>query len=51
MMFFLFEIKIATLEDSLCCFHACMYYNLNWFISSSPLYSSLVPFPWWLQSV
>jgi hypothetical protein len=29
------------------CFHAYMYYNPNWFISSNPLHSSLVSFPWW----
>jgi hypothetical protein len=38
-----FEIKIATQGVSLCCFHAYIYYNQNWFISSSLLLSSLVP--------
>jgi hypothetical protein len=28
-----------------------IYYNPNWFISSSPLHSCLVPFPWWPQPV
>jgi hypothetical protein len=30
----------------LCCLHAYTYYNSNWFISTIPLHSSLVPFPW-----
>jgi hypothetical protein len=29
----------------LCYFHALVYYNPNWFISSRLLKSSLVPFP------
>jgi hypothetical protein len=38
---------VATQGDSLCCFHAFMYYNPNWFNSTSLLHSSLVHFPWW----
>jgi hypothetical protein len=35
--------------DSLCCFHAYVYYSHNWFISTSLLHSSLVPYPRWPQ--
>jgi hypothetical protein len=28
-----------------------MYYNLSWFIPSSPLLSTLLPFLWWFQQV
>jgi hypothetical protein len=44
-VFLLVEIKIATQGDSLCCFHAHVYYNPTWFISTRPLHYSLVPFP------
>jgi hypothetical protein len=43
--------KIATQGVSLWHFHVNMYYNLNWFISSIFLLSTLVPFLWWLQQV
>jgi hypothetical protein len=33
------------------CFHACMYYNSNWFASPSPLQYSLVHYPSWPQPV
>jgi hypothetical protein len=32
-------------------FHVYMYYNPNWFISSSFLFSTLVPFLWWFCQV
>jgi hypothetical protein len=40
-----FKMKIAIQGDSLCCFHAYVYYNPNWFISTRPLHYFLVPFP------
>jgi hypothetical protein len=46
-----FEIRVATQGVSLCYVRAHMYYNPNWFISSIPLHSSLVPFLWWSQPV
>jgi hypothetical protein len=47
----LFEIKIAIQGDFLCCFHAYIHYNPNWFISSNSLHFTLVSFPWWSQPV
>jgi hypothetical protein len=44
-------LKIAIQGVYLWCFHACMYYNLNWLISSIFLPSTLVPFLWWFQQV
>jgi hypothetical protein len=44
--FYQFEIRIAMLGVSMCYFHAFIYYNPNWFISSNSLHSSLVPFQW-----
>jgi hypothetical protein len=43
----LFEIKVATQWY----FHVYMYYNDNWFISSTFLHSTLVPFLWQFQPV
>jgi hypothetical protein len=43
--------KIAMQGVSLWHFHVCMYYNLNWFISSIFLLSPLVPFLTWFQQV
>jgi hypothetical protein len=45
MVFSLVWDKDSYTECFLCCFHTYMYYKPNWFISTSPLYSSLVPFP------
>jgi hypothetical protein len=39
--------KITIQGVSLWHFHVYMYYNLNWFISSIFLLSTLVPFLWW----
>jgi hypothetical protein len=41
--------KIAIQRDSLYCFHAHVYYNLHWFISTRPLHYFLVPFPYGIQ--
>jgi hypothetical protein len=41
--------KIATQGVSLWHFHEYMYYSLIWFISSTFLLSSLVPFLWLFQ--
>jgi hypothetical protein len=43
--------NIATQGVSLWHFHIYMYYNLNWFIPSIFLLSTLVLFLWWLQQV
>jgi hypothetical protein len=43
MVFLLVWDRIAIQGDSLCCFHAHMYYNTNWFISTRPLHYCLVP--------
>jgi hypothetical protein len=40
------EIRIAIKRDSQHCFNAQMYYNLNWSISTRPLYYLLVTFPY-----
>jgi hypothetical protein len=45
------EIKIVIQGISLCCFHAYMCYNPNWFISLVLFTSFLVLFPWWPQPV
>jgi hypothetical protein len=42
--------KIAT-QGVLWLFHVYMYYNLNCFISSIFLPSTLVPFLWWSHQV
>jgi hypothetical protein len=34
---------IGRLEDYMCCFHACMYYNPYCFISTRPLHYPPVP--------
>jgi hypothetical protein len=49
--FSLFEIKVTTQRVSLWYFHVYMYFNPNWFISSSFLHSALVPFLGWFQLV
>jgi hypothetical protein len=41
----------VTQGFSLWYFHEYMFYNLNWFISSIFLLSTLVPFLWWFQQV
>jgi hypothetical protein len=43
--------KIATPGVSLWYFHVYMYYNLNWFISSIFLLSTLVLFLWFKNSI
>jgi hypothetical protein len=40
-----FEMKIAIQGESLCCFHAHVHYNPNWFICIRSLHYFLVPFP------
>jgi hypothetical protein len=44
-MFFYYEVNMETQGISFCCFHVYMYYNPNWFISSSPLHSPPSPLP------
>jgi hypothetical protein len=44
MTFLSFEIKRAIQGNSLYCFHAYMYYNPNWLVSTRPLHYFLVPF-------
>jgi hypothetical protein len=51
MIFLLVWGKDDTDGVSLCCFHPYMYYNLDWFVSSLTLHSSLVHFPWWPRLV
>jgi hypothetical protein len=41
--------KIAILRVSLWHFHVYVYYNPNCFIFSIFLFSTLVPFLWWVQ--
>jgi hypothetical protein len=43
--------KIAIQGVLLWHIHVCMYYNLNWFILSIFLLSTLVPFLRWFQQV
>jgi hypothetical protein len=43
--FLLVKIKIAIQRDSLHCFHAQVYYNPNWVISTRPLHYFPVTFP------
>jgi hypothetical protein len=43
--------KISVQGVSLWHFYVRMYYNLNWFISSIFLLSTLAPFLWWFQQV
>jgi hypothetical protein len=40
------EMRIALKRDSQHCFNAQVYYNLNWVISTRPLYYFLVTFPY-----
>jgi hypothetical protein len=48
--FCLFKIAIQGVSF-LWHFYVYMYYNLSWFIPSSFLFSTLVPFLWWFQQV
>jgi hypothetical protein len=50
-MTFFFCLRQLYSEFSLWHFHVYMYYNLNWFISSIFLLSTLAPFLWWFQLV
>jgi hypothetical protein len=43
--------KIAVQGASLWHFHVYVYYNLNWFMPSIFLLSTLVPFLWWFHQV